>query len=208
MKGSLEKTNIETGKETWNFQNNQFKPTEKNTFNMEKYNEEQLKKAQEKGDKKTNAESGLNNWNWDNKEKIGMTYEEIEQYKNKQLEEAKKKGGGILNTNVDSENWFGDSYSKNKNNIFIPQKYNERRLPQHIQPRKEKIIYDKEGKRIYPGDKPKEFGQYFNAYQNNNFNNQEQYNQSNFGQYFNQYKNTYMNNYGDVNNNNNNNYNN
>ena len=202
MKGSLEKTNIETGKETWNFQNNQFKPTEKNTFNMEKYNEEQLKKAQEKGDKKTNAESGYNNWNWDNKEKIGITYEEIEQYKNKQLEEAKKKGGGILNTNVDSENWFGDSYSKNKNNIFIPQKYNERRLPQHIQPRKEKVIYDKEGKRIYPGDKPKEFGQYFNEYQKNNFNNQEQYNQSNFGQYFNQYKDMNVND-NDMNNNNN-----
>ena len=204
MKGSLEKTNIETGKETWNFQNNQFKPSEKNTFNLEKYNEEQLKKAQEKGDKKTNAESGFSNWNWDNKEKIGMTYEEIEEYKKKQLEEAQKKGGGILNTNVNSENWFGNSYSKNKNDMFIPQKYNERRLPQHIQPRKEKVIYDKEGKRIYPGDKPKEFGQYFAAYQNNNFNNQEQYNQSNFGEYFNQYKDSYMNNYGDGNNNNNN----
>ena len=100
MKGSIEKTNEETGKETWNFEKNKFTASDKNTFNLEKYNEEALKKAQLKGDTKTNAESGFDTWKYDYNKKIGMTYDEIEEYKNKQLEEAKKKGGSILNTNI------------------------------------------------------------------------------------------------------------
>ena len=199
MKGSIEKTNEETGKETWNFEKNKFTASDKNTFNLEKYNEEALKKAQLKGDTKTNAESGFDTWKYDYNKKIGMTYDEIEEYKNKQLEEAKKKGGSILNTNVNSEDWFGTKSEKKKNNVFVPQEYKERRLPQHMQPRKEKILYDKEGKRIYPGEQKKEFGQYFEKYQRNNGMIQDDYNQSNFGQYFNQFYDS--NNY-DINNNN------